>query len=55
MDARLSFRCSVELEEKMKSLAKADRRKLSDWLRIELERLVQRKRPTMVDKCKGRA
>ncbi len=49
----LGIRCSPETKAALEKLAARDNRKLSDWLRLELEKLVA-KRKTLFDKARGR-
>lgn len=41
---QLAIRCTPELKSALERLARSDRRKLSDWLRLELERLVAKRK-----------
>lgn len=45
----LGIRVPLALKEKIETLASRDKRKVSDWLRIELESLVKRKGKTLFD------
>jgi Arc/MetJ-type ribon-helix-helix transcriptional regulator len=53
MAKMVNFRCPPELLAKIEAAAKSDRRNLSDWIRLALEGLVE-KRKTALDRKRAR-
>lgn len=51
MDTTIAVRISVELRQKLQALADADKRKLSDFIRIHLEKIADQK-PAGIDETK---
>lgn len=53
-DKMVNFRCSPEMHARVKAAATADKRKISDWVRLQVERgLASRK--TKLDRRPRRA